>query len=298
MLQTKPVKSILNKHKKRDSWFLDDYSVNPYEGCSCNCLYCYIRGSKYGIHMEQKLSLKTNAVELLDKQLTLRAKKNQYGVIVLSSATEPYLQFESETQITRQLLQVIAKHKFPLHLITRSNGVLRDLDLIEQIGRESILPLELNGRVQKAAFVTFSFSTLDDSIASIFEPGATAPSIRLETLTEVVRSGALTGVSLMPLLPFISDTAENLEFMYAAFKAAGAHYLFAAGLTLFGTDPSNSKPMVLRAIAKHFPHLSEKYEKWFGQSDYLPPAYQQAFRKKAAELALKYELRESIIHIP
>src|SRR5258708_35396259 len=97
-------KTILNKKKKPDEWFIDDYTVNPYSGCSFNCLYCYIRGSKYGIHMEEKFSVKSNAVELLDKQLSLRAKKNQFGFIVLSSSTDPYLQFENAEQLTRRLL--------------------------------------------------------------------------------------------------------------------------------------------------------------------------------------------------
>jgi len=69
------VKSILNKHKKRDDWFLDDYSVNPYSGCSFNCIYCYIRGSKYGENMAKTLSVKINAPELLEKQLSRRAKR-------------------------------------------------------------------------------------------------------------------------------------------------------------------------------------------------------------------------------
>src|SRR5215212_6377570 len=99
------VKSVLNKTKRRDPWFLDDYTINPYSGCSFNCLYCYIRGSKYGIHMEDKLSVKENAVELLDKQLANRAKKNQFGFIAMSSATDPYLQIEKETMLTRRLLE-------------------------------------------------------------------------------------------------------------------------------------------------------------------------------------------------
>ncbi len=73
-------KSILNKTKRRDPWFLDDYTLNPYSSCSFNCLYCYIRGSKYGEHMEEKLAVKTNAVELLDKTLRNRSKKGQYGM--------------------------------------------------------------------------------------------------------------------------------------------------------------------------------------------------------------------------
>src|SRR3954464_7118149 len=109
MPQNIQAKTILNKTRHRDKWFLDDYTLNPYSGCSFNCLFCYIRGSKYGINMEEKLSVKTNAVELLDKALALKAKKNQYGIIVLSSATDPYLQFEKELQLTRKLLEVILK---------------------------------------------------------------------------------------------------------------------------------------------------------------------------------------------
>ena len=102
------VKSVLNKTKRRDPWFLDDYTINLYSSCSFNCLYCYIRGSKYGSNLEESLSVKTNAIEILDRQLFNRAKKEQYGIIVLSSATDPYLQVEKEYQLTRSALELIA----------------------------------------------------------------------------------------------------------------------------------------------------------------------------------------------
>jgi len=73
------VKSILNKHKKGDDWFLDDYSVNPYSGCSFNCIYCYIRGSKYGENMAETFSIKVNSPEVLERQLRRRAMRNEYG---------------------------------------------------------------------------------------------------------------------------------------------------------------------------------------------------------------------------
>src|SRR5215831_13868455 len=125
-------KSILNKTKRRDPYFLDDYTINPYSGCSFNCLYCYIRGSKYGIHMEEKLSVKVNALEVLEKQLHNRAKKNQYGFIVLSSATDPYLQIEKDYLLTRKILELILKYKFPVHIITKSDLVIRDYDLLHE----------------------------------------------------------------------------------------------------------------------------------------------------------------------
>src|SRR4029077_6108058 len=96
MPHEKQVKSVLNKHKKRDSWFLDDYSVNPYEGCGFNCTYCYIRGSRYGENLAEKITVKQNAPDILDKQLANRAKKNEYGFIAIGSATDAYMQPEKE----------------------------------------------------------------------------------------------------------------------------------------------------------------------------------------------------------
>src|SRR5688572_15295225 len=130
------VKSVLNKTKRRDPWFLDDYTVNPYSACSYNCLYCYIRGSKYGEHMEERLSVKINAIEVLEKQLANQAKKNQHGIIVLSSATDPYLQVEKDLQVTRKMLEVILHYKFPVHIITKSDLVHRDTDLLEKINQD------------------------------------------------------------------------------------------------------------------------------------------------------------------
>ncbi len=291
-------KTILNSKKQRDPWFLDDYTVNPYSGCSFNCLYCYIRGSKYGIHMERKLGVKTNAPELLDKALYTKAKKGKYGIIVLASATDPYLQIEKETQLTRQLLQVILKHRFPLHIITKSDLVLRDIDLLTKIGNRAILPKDING-LHKGSLVTFSFSTIDDEVAKVFEPGATPPSLRLSTLKTISNNNLLTGVSMMPLLPWISDTTESLNAMFNTFKVNGAHYCMPADLTLFGTGSSDSKTLVLRAIDKHYPHLLDKYESYFGKPTEMPAYYRKAFYKKMEEMGETYQLRNRIIpHTP
>ena len=287
-------KTILNKTKKRDPWFLDDYTINPYSGCSFNCLYCYIRGSKYGEHMEDKLSIKTNAVELLEKQLALRAKKGQYGIIVLSSSTDPYLQFEKEYKLTRKLLEVILHYRFPVHIITKSDLVTRDFDLLKKIEKSAILPPDLEGKISQRSFITFSFNTLDDAVAKIFEPGATLPSIRLQTLQKTLNYGFLSGVSMMPFIPFISDTTESLEKMFSTFKEVGAQYVFPATITLFGEGKSDSKILMLRAIEKHYPHLLEKYHQFFDHANQLPTFYQKAFYQKMDELMQKYNLKQTI----
>ena len=126
------VKSILNKHKKRDDWFLDDYSINPYSGCSFSCIYCYIRGSNYGENMAKRLSAKINAPEVLEKQLKRREKKGEYGIIAVSTSTEPYQKIEEKLNLTRKILKIILKYHFPVHILTKSTLVLRELDLLKE----------------------------------------------------------------------------------------------------------------------------------------------------------------------
>ena len=140
MLHQKQVRSVLNKHKKRDSWFLDDYSVNPYEGCSCNCLYCYVRGSKYGENMDEGLAVKTNALEILDKQLAARAKKQQYGFVAVGSATDAYLRHEEGFKLARGMLELLLKYRFPVFISTKCELITRDIDLLREINRAAILP--------------------------------------------------------------------------------------------------------------------------------------------------------------
>ena len=288
-------KTILNKTKRRDPWFLDEYTINPFSGCAFNCLYCYIRGSKYGEHMEQSLAVKENAPALLEKQLGNRAKKGQYGIIVLSSATDPYLKIEKELRLTRQLLEIILHHRFPVHVITKSDLVTRDLDLLQQINAEAILPDDLQGKLKGGAIVSFSFSTLDDRVARIFEPGAPLPSTRLQTVQAVRASGLTTGITLMPLLPYISDTAEQLDNYFRTFKEIGVDYIMPATLTLFGSGKADSKTLVLHAVEKHYPELYAKYEKFFATATQLPKYYQEAFYRKVKELHDQYGIPARII---
>jgi DNA repair photolyase len=288
------VKTMLNKTKRRDAWFLDDYTINPYSGCSFNCLYCYIRGSKYGIHMEEKLAVKENALEVLEKQLTLRAKKKQYGIIVLSSATEPYLQSEKDLKLTRGILELILKYRFPVHVITKSDLIIRDFDLLKEIDRNAILPAELENKLKNKALITFSFSTIDDHIGKIIEPGATPPSIRIKTLEASVKEGFPAGVSMMPLLPYITDTDEVLTTMFDAFKKAGAHYVMPASLTLFGSQPADSRTLVLRAIQNHFPDKWEQYQQLF-ERYHIDFPYQKMVNQRFKNQTKRHRIADKII---
>ena len=289
------VKSVLNKSKRRDSWFLSEYTINPYSGCGFNCLYCYIRGSKYGSNLEQSLSVKTNFIEILERQLYNRAKKGEYGIIVLASATDPYLKIEKDYKLTRQALEVILNYRFPVHILTKGTLIERDFDLLHKIDQTAILPEDLKGRLKQGTIFSYSFSTLDVNVGEMFEKGAPLPYQRLKTLQLTLKKGFLTGVSLMPLIPWISDTTESLEHLFSTFKAVGVDYVLPASITLFGNSKSDNKTLMYNAIQKYYPHLAPKYERYFQDGTEMPEYYTKALHQKFKSLLKVYRLRGSIL---
>lgn len=289
------VKSILNKHKKRDSWFLDDYSVNPYSGCSFNCIYCYTRGSKYGENMARTLSVKANAPELLEKQLFRRAKKEEYGIIALASSTEAYMPIEEKTGMTRRLPEIILKHRFPVEIGTKSSLVLRDLALLKEIDEKAILPEDLKPKLKHGAIISFSISTLDEKLARLFEPGAPSPKVRLETMQKCKEQGFLVGVNYIPVLPFLSDSDSQLDEMIRTAKDYGADFAFVGALTLFGKGPTDCKTLYYKVLEKHFPELIPKYKSLFRIFPMPSKEYQRELEEKSAALCQKHGIRHSII---
>ena len=294
MIAYKEVKSILNKHKKRDSWFLDEYSINPYEGCGFNCTYCYVHGSKYGENLGERIVVKKDAADILDRQLNTRAKKNEFGFIALGSATDVYMQIEEEIGLTRELLKIILKYRFPVFISTKSELIKRDVDLLKQIDETAILPEDLRQNPGRGVIISFSFSTLDDTLARHIEPGAPTPQKRLDTLKHCSDTGFLCGVNAMPLLPFITDTDAELEKIIAAARQFKANFILIAGLTLFGNNERDSKQLVFRFLRNHYPHLIEKYEGMYSSVDYSSWQYQQQLKRRADALCEKYKINNSI----
>jgi len=289
------VKSILNKHKKRDDWFLDDYSVNPYSGCSFNCIYCYIRGSKYGENMAKTLSAKINAPELLEKQLSRRAKKGEYGIIALSSSTEPYMPIEEKLKLTRKLLEIILKYRFPVEIATKSKLVLRDLDLLKEIDKNAILPDDLKPKLKHGVIISFSISTLNDKLAKILEPGAPKPMERLEAMKRCKERGFFTGVCFIPVLPFLSDSEEQVEETIKTVKEYGADFIFVGGLTLFGKGPTDCKTLYYKFLRKYHPELVPKYKSLYRIFFAPSKEYQKELEEKSRRLCEKYGIKDRII---
>ena len=288
------VKSVLNKKKKRDSWFLDEYTLNPYEGCAFNCQYCYIRGSKYGLNMEDGMAVKINTLEILDRQLSLRARKEQFGIIALASATDPYMRIEEQLRLTEGCLMLIYKHRFPVLMITKSPLILRDLALLKDIDQVAIHARDIASSVAHGAIVSFSFSTIDDTIAAKLEPGAPTPDERRNAIRKVKDAGLYVGVNLMPVLPLIHDSTEALEQMISAFKEAGADYVLTGSLTLFGNGLADSYTLYMKFLQRNFPDVLASYARLY--NGYFMPsrAYQKDLSARASHLIAKYGLKEKI----
>lgn len=244
--------------------------------------------------MERKLAIKENAPELLEKQLALRARKGQIGIIVLSSATDPYLQTEKETQLTRRLLKIILKYRFPLHVITKSDLILRDLDVLKEIQNLAMMPKDLSSSLRSPLIISFSFSFLDETLRKIFEPGATSIEDRKNAFREVKAQGLYSGISLMPLFPELSDSDEHLENYYKTFSQLGADYIFPSSMTLFGNGSADSKTLVFKKIKEHFPSVLPTYDKLFSNPNYQRN-YQNALLGRSAEVAKKYSIPSSLL---
>jgi DNA repair photolyase len=295
MLHEKQVKSVLNKHKKRDSWFLDDYSVNPYEGCSCNCLYCYIRGSKYGENMDDGLAVKTNALEILEKQLAARARKNQFGFVAVGSGTDAYIRHEQKYMMTEGMLRLFLKYRFPVFISTKCTLIKRDIALLKEIDKAAILPEDLKSKLKRGLILSVSVSTVDEKVSDILEPGAASPLARLELVQHLKHEGFLVGVNAIPVLPFISDTEESLEKIIAKAKENEADYILVGGLTLFGDGIADSRTLFYRFLERYEPSLLPKYEQLYGTNFYAPFTYQDQLKARSGKLCRKYNIRNSIL---
>ena len=270
-------KTVLNRRKFRDPWFLDEYSVNPYGNCDFNCVYCYTHGSKYGVSTREPIA-KINAPTLLGRELLKRCKRREYGFIALGSATEPWMHAESKYELTRKCLEVIARYKFPVHCLTKSTLILRDLDLLERINDVAILPEDLR-HLEFGLTVTFSISTLEDDLAKIFEPNAPSPEKRLETLQRIRELGLSAGISYIPVLPFISDSDEQLEEMIKVARDFDANYVFVGALTLQG-----SRKLYYEILERYFPEVIPKMGEVMDENGKPRKEYELKLEKTAKNL--------------
>ncbi len=245
--------------------------------------------------MEEGLAVKSNAPEVLEKQLAARAKKGQYGFVAVGSATDAYIHHEEKWRITEGMLQLLLRHRFPVFISTKCTLIKRDIELLKQIDRAAILPDDLREKLNRGVILSVSISTLDEGISNMLEPGAAPPLHRLELVQQLKQEGFLTGVNAIPVLPFISDSMEELEKIIATAKEHGADYILVGGLTLFGNEIADSKTLYYKFLERYDASLLPKYQQLYGPNFYAPFSYQNELKEKAQQLCKKYMIRNRII---
>jgi len=216
-----------------------DRSVNPYRGCEHGCIYCFARpshaflGLSPGLDFETRIIAKPEAARLLAAELGRPGYRPE--VMALGSNTDPYQPVERKMKITRGVMEVLASHHHPVAIVTKSDLVLRDADLLASMAR------------QRLASVMISITTLDGGLARRMEPRAAAPHRRLETIRELVKAGIPTGVLASPIIPGLNDV--EIERILEACAEAGARF---AGYTLLRL-PYEVKDLFREWLNEHYP---------------------------------------------
>jgi DNA repair photolyase len=273
-----PARSLLNRcTSNRNMPFT--WTINPYRGCEFGCKYCYARYThefmemRDGTDFEQKIYVKQQAADLLRRDLK-RVKPGES--IALGTATDPYQPAERRYEVTRGILDEFARHRgFELGIVTKSNLIVRDLDLLREVSHNNSLSVHM------------TVTTLDAELARILEPRAPRPDLRIDAVRQLSQAGIRVGVSCSPVLPGITDTPANLEAVVRAAAEAGASHLFAGALFL---KPC-SAAVFLPFLEQNFPHLVESYRKRYQDRSFLPSSYGKRIAQLVSSFRQKYGMR-------
>ncbi len=279
-------KSILRKHRTVDSWFVAQFGMNLYRGCTHNCAYCDGRAEGYYVDGEfgKDVAVKTNAIELLRREMDPARKRRSLkcGFIMLGGGVgDSYQPAEKECRMSRHALNVIHGYSLPVHVLTKSTLVERDIDIIEKINTQS------------KAVVSVSISSVDDEISAIFEPGVPPPSARLALLTAFKKRGIPCGVFLLPVIPFITDTPDLVEAAVRGAKAVGADFIIHGGMTL---KPGRQREYFLRVLKEKYPQLMSEYTLIYKENKWgaATPEYYRSIARTFDAVATHYRIPKRI----
>ena len=228
--------------------------MNVYRGCSHGCIYCDSRSKCYQFtHPFEDIEVKRNAPELLEQALKSKRKKCMIGTGAMS---DPYMHCEEELQLTRRCLEIILKYGFGAAVQTKSDRILRDIDLLDEINRSA------------KCVVQMTLTTYDDDLCKILEPNVCNTRCRIEVLEQMRERGIPTVVWLTPILPFLNDTEENVAAILNECARVGVKGVidFGMGLTLREGD----REYYYAALDRHFPGMKERYIARYGNAYELP----------------------------
>jgi len=268
------VRSILNRCNSDRVPFT--WTVNPYRGCEFGCRYCYARYThEYmeleGGEFERKIYVKQDAGPLAARDLATEQVWGEH--IAIGTATDPYQPAECEHGATRAILeQMAARDGLSVSITTKSNQVVRDLDLLRRIAARSAL------------YINITVTTLRPRLARMLEPRAPRPDLRLAAVRALREAGLAVGINAMPVIPGLTDREADLDALARAARDAGAQWF--SGNVLF-LMPSAFKQF-LPFIEERFPRLARQYRDWYARSGYAPEAYRREIAERVRALRAKY----------
>lgn len=238
-------KTILSKVKYGTDWYGIDYNMNLYKGCSHKCIYCDSRSNCYHIDNFDIVRGKENALYILEQELS---KKKNKGVIGIGSMSDTYNPQELKYEQTRKALKLISKYNFGVSIDTKSDLILRDLDLLKEINAKN------------SVIVKFTITTSNDELSKIIEPNVCVSSKRLQAIKVLIDNGIFTGIMMNPVLPFITDNEENIKELVRLADKYGAKFIHTyMGMTL----RENQRDYYFDKLDYHFKNLKEKYIKYY-----------------------------------
>ncbi len=243
-------RTIMTRSNEGSRWFGIDYHMNLYKGCSLGCIYCSSRCESYRIENFDEVRTKENALEILEEELKNKKLK---GVVSFGNLSDPYNPEEEHLKLTRGALELINKYGFGVSIDTKSDLILRDLDLLSEISKKNNV------------IVKISITTFDNELAKKIEPNCISSTKRFAVLKELRNAGIYAGVLMMPVLPFLTDSEDNIYNIIAKSKEVDAKFIYTKmGITL----KTNQRSYYYNALDILYPGLSKDYESVYGNRNF------------------------------
>lgn len=279
-----PAKHILMRNKST-SWFGTDHTINLYRGCSHGCIYCDSRSACYGDDTFDTVKAKAEALPILRDELR---RKVRPGFVGMGSMSDPYNPREEELELTRKALTLLEAYQFGVSIATKSDLVCRDMDVLGMM------------KERAPVLCKMTLTTTDDALAAKVEPYAPSPTRRLAAVERLAGAGIPTGILLMPVLPFLEDSEENVLGVVEAAARAGACFVYPAfGMTM----RDRQRQHYLQKLEECFPgqQLQARYLRQFGDRyQCTSPAARrlwQVFSRRCEELGLLYRMKNIVSRV-
>lgn len=275
-----PAKTVISGYCENNNWFGNNYNMNIYKGCSHGCIYCDSRSECYHVDNFDEVRAKENALALISRDIR---SKRKTGIIGTGAMSDPYNPFEKEHELTRGALELINTYGFGVSIATKSDLVIRDIDILKKINKHS------------PVLIKITVTTCDDELCKKLEPNVAVTSERLSAIKQLSDNGIFAGILMMPILPFIEDSEENIRGIIRLAHDSGAKFVYPAfGVTL----RMNQREWYFKKLDELFPGLKSKYIKQYGDSYECHSPYadrlKQLTKIECQRLGLHYRMKDII----